>query len=117
MKNNKMSQKDLILRLIRDDLVHYRLVTGLNDLGLHAHDYHLHLADTIFDLMGFEAGRLRDLVFENAYMVMAARIKDMDLSLGPREKMQTLDELSGRIYTRLEAMQRDWDRMKRKDDL
>lgn len=109
--------QELTVSLIRDSLIHHKLVAGLNDLGLQAHDYHLHLADTIFDLMGFEVGRLRDLVFENAYLVMAARVKEIDFSLSPQEKMQALDELSGRIYERLEAMQRDWSRMKRKGSL
>ena len=45
-------QKQLIVSLIKDDLIHTKLIYGLEALGLNALDYHLHLSETVFELLG-----------------------------------------------------------------
>ncbi len=45
------TNQDLILSLIKDDLMHNRLMHGLYKLGLETDDYALGLCDTIFSLM------------------------------------------------------------------
>lgn len=47
-----MDQKEIIIRLIKDHLVNTRLINGLYNLGIYLDDYHLHLSDTIFKMMG-----------------------------------------------------------------
>ena len=47
-----MEQQEIIIRLIKDHLVQTRLINGLNQLGLCADDYYLHLSDTIFKMLG-----------------------------------------------------------------
>jgi hypothetical protein len=47
----KLSKKQLIISLIKDDLINSKLLHGLDRLGLYADDYMLHLADTIFKLL------------------------------------------------------------------
>jgi hypothetical protein len=47
-----MEQQEIIIRLIKDHLVNTRLINGLYDLGIYMDDYHLHLSDTIFKMMG-----------------------------------------------------------------
>lgn len=44
----------LVLSLIKDDLINNKLINGLNTLGLSAGDYHLHLSETILNLIGLD---------------------------------------------------------------
>ncbi len=52
--------KSLIIQLIKDDLKNYRLVKGLNALGLTSSEYLLDIAYVVFRLMGFEEGQIDD---------------------------------------------------------
>ena len=52
MKINNVNGKELILSLIKDDLINVRLVHGLEKLGLDSGNYYLHLSETIFKLVG-----------------------------------------------------------------
>ncbi len=47
-----MEQKEIIIRLLKDHLIHTKLLKGLENLGLIADDYYLHLSDTIFKMIG-----------------------------------------------------------------
>ena len=47
-----MDQQELIITLIKDHLVNTRLIQGLHSLGFYSEDYHLHLSDLIFKLIG-----------------------------------------------------------------
>lgn len=58
-----MSQKELIISLIKDDLTITHLVLGLDALGLDANRYYLHLNETIFCLL--EIAPDREDVFEH----------------------------------------------------
>lgn len=48
-----MKNKNIIISLIKDDLIHTKLIHGLEALGLSALNYHLHLCETVFEIMGF----------------------------------------------------------------
>jgi hypothetical protein len=54
VKDNLITQKELVIQLIKDNLINNRLIKGLNDLGFHSNDYHLHLSDIIFKLIGID---------------------------------------------------------------
>lgn len=56
MKPKNIRKKHL-MSLIKDDLTHIRLVYGLETLGLNADNYHLHLNETIFELVGIKADK------------------------------------------------------------
>lgn len=60
MKN----KEKLILSLIKDDLINVKLVNGLNEAGLNADNYYLHLSDTIFKLMGFGDDEEAETIYE-----------------------------------------------------
>jgi hypothetical protein len=47
-----MTNKEIIIRLIKDHLVQTRLINGLENLGLCPDNYYLHLSDTIFKMIG-----------------------------------------------------------------
>ena len=52
-----MSEKELIISLIQQDLKHCQLIVGLDQLGLEASDKHgLELLDIVADLMHVPAG-------------------------------------------------------------
>jgi hypothetical protein len=46
-----MKDKGIITTLIKDHLTNMQFVNGLNALGWHSQDYHLHFSDVIFKLM------------------------------------------------------------------
>eukprot|EP01038_Epipyxis_sp_PR26KG_P002137 gene2137-3035_t len=58
---------ELILSLIKNDLINTRLVTGLDRLGLDAGDYLLGLGSLVLRLMGFTEGHLTDAVYDRYY--------------------------------------------------
>ncbi|WP_136465155.1 hypothetical protein [Flagellimonas onchidii] len=53
-----MNTKELIIRIIQEDLKHSQLVEGLNHLGLDADQFHsLGLLDVVLDLMKVPQGK------------------------------------------------------------
>lgn len=53
--------KKLIISLIEDDLIHSKLIAGLNNVGLNADMYMLNLTNTVLSLMGLKT---KEYVFE-----------------------------------------------------
>jgi hypothetical protein len=90
-------EKDLILRLIRDSLINYKLVSGLNAMGLNADDYHIYLSDTVFKLMGLDKRKDGDLLFEKIYLGNAQKVRQISIMYSTA----ALDQLSGEIYEEL----------------
>lgn len=87
---------NLILSLIKDDLTNYRLITGLNALGLEAGRYYSNIGSAVFTLMGFGKAAhnddLHDLYFQ--YLHKARKI---DVSQNPK----ALDKLAHQIIHKL----------------
>lgn len=92
-----MHSKDLILSLIRDSLINFKLISGLNLLGLNADDYHIHLSDTIFKLMNLQNHKQGDLLFEKIYLANAQKVKHIRFPASTEE----LDAISNEIYEEL----------------
>lgn len=93
----EIDKQELILALIRDNLINLKLVGGLNALGLIADDYCLSLGDTVFKLMGFEASEKSDLIFEKVFMANSEKVSQIDFSYSKDELMR----LSMEIYREL----------------
>lgn len=92
-----MNKREFILSLIKDDLINYKLVRTLNDLGLNADAYHLHLSETIFELMGLN--RLKDSeVLYKRYREMLDKVKGIDLVKDSEE----LERLTLVVYRSIE---------------
>nr|WP_294859002.1 hypothetical protein [uncultured Fluviicola sp.] len=89
-------EKELILSLIKDDLVNNKLLLGLDALGLRPADYYLHISDTIFSLMGFPESTDSDRVFE-LYLELTQKAKFLNIS----ESQNQLNELAQEIYSEL----------------
>ena len=88
---------ELILSLIKDDLIKNKLVNGLNTLGLSAGDYHLHLSETILNLIGLDSEN--DAIL-NLYFNLTQQSQFLDLTdIANRENQLT--QLASEIYTEL----------------
>ena len=85
----KLNEEELIIRLIKDCLINTKLISGLNSLGLLADDYTLGTSDTIFKLMGFEASKQSDFIYEKVFKKQIDLIVRMDFA---RDDLTTLSE-------------------------
>ena len=95
MEQNQNS--NLVLSLIKDDLINNKLVNGLNTLGLSAGDYHLHLSETILNLIGLDTEN--DAIL-NLYFNLTQQSELLDLTdIANREKQLT--QLASEIYSEL----------------
>ncbi len=73
-----MTQKQLIISLIQQDLKHSQLVLGLDQLGLDASDNHcLELLDIIAELMKVPEGEM-EIVWEKKYVSLMAEAGQFD---------------------------------------
>jgi len=89
------THKQLILRLITDDLINTRLVNSLNDLCLHADTYRLHASETILKLMQISTGssltsREWEQIHDN-YIQLANEVMQIDLETS-RDQLHLLSE-------------------------
>jgi hypothetical protein len=88
---------NLILSLIKDDLVNNKLVVGLNNLGLSAGDYHLQLSETILTMIGLDT---EDDSIHDLYFQLTQQSESLDLSnISTRE--QQLNKMAQSIYSEL----------------
>lgn len=94
-----MNKKELIISLIKDDLVNSMLVNGLMDIGLNPGNYFLHLSETIFKLMDFEDSMVTDDIF-NQYLRLTQKAKHIDISGCSNQ----LEKLANEIYSELSGM-------------
>ena len=94
-----MQTEQLIISLIKDDLINSKLVNGLNQLGLSAGDYHLHLSETIFNLMGIDGAEDDDKLLDS-FIELTSAAQNVDLTDIPGRNA-TLDRLAHSIYTDL----------------
>lgn|GEM_PF-860448 len=90
--------QQLILSLIKDDLINFQLVHGLNALGLHADKYTLHLSETIFRLIGFEDNERSEDVYAH-YLQLTKKAYFVDIT----ESNEKLNDLALEIYLFLKA--------------
>lgn len=94
-----MTEKQLIINLIKDDLTNHRLVMGLHALGLITETYGLQASETIFNYM--------DIPSERAYEANYARyetLKDEILEYNLVHEPRKVDEIAGKIYKELLSM-------------
>lgn len=92
----KTDNKQLILSLIKDDLINTKLISGLENLGIDAGLYLLGISDSIFVLMGVEDNKQGEDLFEY-YLELRQTIKVIDISSGKKE----INQIAGQIYEKL----------------
>lgn len=89
-----INEKNLIISLIKDNLVSTRLISGLAALGLDPVYYDLHLSTTIFNLIGIREDD--DELFEE-YLELCKQVIQLDIFEYP----ELLDSSAHGIYNRL----------------
>ncbi len=95
---NTINNRKLIISLIKDDLIHNKLISGLENIGLESSDYRyeLQLSETIFMLIGFKMDEKNDRTFE----FYLSQLKHAD-SIHITKLHEILDALAQNIYTKL----------------
>lgn len=73
-----MKRKELLLSLIKDDLIHSKLLLGLDVLGLQTEGFVLSLSETTFALMGIANDEKGEQLFEQ-YLAMREQIANSDV--------------------------------------
>jgi hypothetical protein len=91
-----LNDEKFILSLIKDHLINAKLVNGLNEMGLNADPYCLHLSDAIFNIMGYEENEATEQIFER-YMELSKRALFIDIT----HSNKPLDDLALQIYIEL----------------
>lgn len=91
-----IDEKKLVIPLIKDDLLHSKLLRALNKAGLDADKYCLFLSGTIFDTLGFPDTERSDEIFSE-YIKLTEKSDYIDISETPN----ALDGLAKEIYTYL----------------
>ncbi len=94
MSNNLISQKELIISLIKDNLTNTRLVNGLDLLGMDSGNYYLNLSETIFKLIGIT---IDDEDFFEEYMDECRTVNNIDIFKHP----ELLNSLALSLYNKL----------------
>ena len=92
-----MDEKKLILSLIKDDLIHVKLIYSLEKLGFYSDCYCLHLSSTIFELMGFKSSKESDEVFDR-YLQLSEKAVLIDIT----ESNKPMEKLALEIYKKLD---------------
>jgi len=85
-----MENKKLVLSLIKDNLIHTRLLMGLEALGFCTLHYVTNLEQTILELMDVH---INDEQYES-YVSLFSKVSDIDIA----ERSGELDEMANQIY-------------------
>jgi len=89
----------LLISLIKDDLVHTRLLNGLMELGFDTTDYYLNLNEAIFQLAGLSKEQITEELRE-WYFSHVDRAQFLKV---PPRASTDLDKMARIIYTELMA--------------
>jgi hypothetical protein len=89
-----VKKKDLILALIKDDLINSKLVHSLNSIGLEADSYHLHSSITVMNLVKINTTPLRWEEIHDKYLDKVKKVLQLDIQESPR----LVDALAQEIY-------------------
>jgi hypothetical protein len=94
---NIYPKKDFVLLMIRDHLLCYRLLQGLEKIGFDTTNFDLYIGDNIFTLLGFGNSTEEEELFED-FLNWSEKAINIDFSINDREP---LDELCREIYRKL----------------
>jgi hypothetical protein len=96
----KTDNKQLILSLIKDDLINTKLISGLENLGVDAGLYLLGISDAIFVLMDIDDSKQGEELFEYYLELRDDKLNEIDL----KKSYEELNVLALAIYNRLKEL-------------
>lgn len=97
-----ITRKNLILSLIKDDLINTKLVGTLNNLGLMADHYRLHAGTTAMNLLHISTTAANWEQIHDGYLDLTVKVLSIDIHESP----YLLDHLTHEIYTYLNEQRR-----------
>jgi hypothetical protein len=92
-----LSKKEFLISMIRDHLLSYRLLQGLERIGFDTTNFNLYLAENIFALFGFGHSEDEERLFE-AFLNWSKEALEIDFSI---TKPRDMDEFCKEIYHKL----------------
>lgn len=102
MKIKSLPKEDFIMSMIRDHLLCYRLLQGLEKIGFDTTNFDLYIGDNIFTLIGFGSSMEEEKLFED-FLNWSEKVLRIDFSVNEQE---SLTELCGEIYRKLKREQK-----------
>ena len=91
--------KNIIINLIKQDLVNWKMINALQKMQVHADDYQLDIGSIIFEIMNLENRGDVDEIFEK-YVELSKPI----LKLSASQSNRKIDILASKIYDYLEEI-------------
>jgi hypothetical protein len=95
-KNKSMTEKELIISLIKDDLKHTKLISGMEELGLNCDQYYLQLNEIFFSLIGFKSKEWEERAYEE-YLEYSKKVLRIDVLKHPEKVIA----MANTIYDKL----------------
>ena len=100
-----MNTKNLILSLIKDDLINLKLVNGLLDqINLDTESNFFQFSKTIFHFMEFDECNQNEELYQS-YLTLIKKVIPLDIS----DSYTSLDDLTHEIYIKLLAIKALYD--------
>lgn len=96
-KNTYACNKTIIINLIKQDLINWKMISLLQKTQIRADDYQLDIGPIIFEMMGLENRKDTDEIFEK-YVEMSKPI----LKTRASQSNRRIDLLASKIYDYLE---------------
>lgn len=91
----------IIINLIKQDLINWKMIHSLQKVQVRADDYQLDISSIIFEMMNLEDRKDADEIFEK-YMELSKPVLKLSVSLSKRK----IDVLASKIYDYLELCSR-----------
>lgn len=82
----------IIINLIKQDLIHWKMINLFQNMEVRADDYQLDIGSIIFEMMGLEDRKDAEEIFE----------KDVEMSISVSQSSRKIDVLTSKIYDYLE---------------
>ncbi|MBI3519516.1 MAG: hypothetical protein HY062_09200 [Bacteroidetes bacterium] len=105
-----IKKKEFILMMIRDHLLCYRLIQGLEKIGFDTTNFDMNIGENIFQLFGFGDSVEDEKLFET-FRGWSEEVLEIEFSFIRRH---SLDALSRSIYQKLKKEQKLRKQKKRK---
>lgn len=100
--NTFVCNESIIINLIKQDLINWKMIHSLQKAQVRADDYQLDIGSIIFEMMHLEDRKDVDEIFEK-YVEMSKPILKLSASLSNRK----IDLLASKIYDYLEGVSRE----------
>lgn len=91
--------KELVLMLIRDDLVISKLMYGLTNLGIQADAYLIDISTAVFKLMGLEEENKKNEAIYYAYVTLGTEINKTPIE----DAHEVIENIALKMYNLLLA--------------